>query len=728
MEEYKLDCKFYRDELRCGFYIPTAIKLAWAASLRVLAEIDRICTKYKIEYFADWGTLIGIVRHGGFVPWDDDLDICMKREDYRRFREVADRELPREYVIHDYERQEDHWLFLARVCNSKHINYSKEHLNKYHNFPYISAIDIFIQDYVYRDSDKEKERCDSVKYLLAVADSIIRDELDDKTLDANLSEIESKYGVSFDRNSDSRDLGISLYKLIETRLGETPESEADNLVQMFPWGIKGARGLSKKYYEHIIRLPFENTTIPVPACYAKVLTDRYGDYLKVHKIWSGHGYPYFEGQKANLQAVANFKLPEFTFNKDMLRRPEVDLSTGVKAISGEWIEEIKAVHVEVEDLLNTEQFDDSVLAMLADCQQATVDFGSYVEQAMGADRESVKVVVNSLETYCETLFDLYNNPEDKTCFIRLTEAFNEVEEEVRDQIIDKNIIVFVVDDIARFGEVEQLYNSLVANRDNEVYKTYAQTCFKDIYGNIMDEGLISEEEWEHIDLVVLTPDIIYFQNPYDDQNPCLTLQNEFFASNMRKNTKKLIYIAPKVDEFDSDAINDVYNMKYYVTAPGVILADEVYVQSDNMKNMYIKKLTEFAGTDTESIWSAKIVARPEVFADKENHFVNEKKKILFCFGENELFEHDPNSLNKAIDERLGLFRKNNGSLDLAVCIYPNEIEKEQKDRFFGFDLVDFNEIESKDIGEYDAYYGSPSPLVLGFVRSGKPVMIANYEI
>ena len=125
MSDMHISGEFYHDEIRCGFYIPTAIKQAWAASLTVLAEIDRICTKYKIEYFADWGTLIGVVRHGGFVPWDDDLDICMKREDYRRFREVADRELPPEYVIHDYERQEDHWLFLARVCNSNHINYSK---------------------------------------------------------------------------------------------------------------------------------------------------------------------------------------------------------------------------------------------------------------------------------------------------------------------------------------------------------------------------------------------------------------------------------------------------------------------------------------------------------------------------------------------------------------------------------------------------------------------------
>ena len=112
---------FLRDEVRCGFYIPTAIKQAWAATLAVLDEIDRICTQHNIKYFADWGTFLGAVRHGGFVPWDDDLDICMLREDYNRFREVCDEYLPEEFVIHDYERKKDHWLFLARVVNMVEI-------------------------------------------------------------------------------------------------------------------------------------------------------------------------------------------------------------------------------------------------------------------------------------------------------------------------------------------------------------------------------------------------------------------------------------------------------------------------------------------------------------------------------------------------------------------------------------------------------------------------------
>lgn len=64
------------------------------ANLRLLKEIDRICRKYKISYMLDSGTLLGAVRHEGFIPWDDDVDLAFTRANYEMFLKVAPRELP----------------------------------------------------------------------------------------------------------------------------------------------------------------------------------------------------------------------------------------------------------------------------------------------------------------------------------------------------------------------------------------------------------------------------------------------------------------------------------------------------------------------------------------------------------------------------------------------------------------------------------------------------------
>ncbi len=295
MSVFSID--YFRDEVRCGFYIPTAIKQAWAAELAVLHEIDRVCEKYGIRYFADWGSILGAVRHGGFVPWDDDLDICMLRNDYMRFREVADTELPEEYVIHDYERQENHWLFLARIVNNAKICFTSEYLNTHNNFPWLAGGDIFIKDYIYEDPEKEKERDDEVMHILTIADGIVEGSIKPEIAEEWLKKFEDRYDCCIDRTVDSRHIGIQLYRLAERQMARVPAGETQTVGQIFPFILKGGEGQSKRYYEEIIRLPFENTTIPVPASYDTILRSRYGDYLKIHKMMLGsNGTPVVYGK------------------------------------------------------------------------------------------------------------------------------------------------------------------------------------------------------------------------------------------------------------------------------------------------------------------------------------------------------------------------------------------------------------------------------------------------
>ena len=104
---------FFEDEVREGFYVPAMIKKAWAAELTVMYEVDRICRKHNIRYFSDWGTMLGAVRHGGFVPWDDDFDIMMRRKDYEHFLRVAEEELPEGFAVLNMDNTEGFWYFLC---------------------------------------------------------------------------------------------------------------------------------------------------------------------------------------------------------------------------------------------------------------------------------------------------------------------------------------------------------------------------------------------------------------------------------------------------------------------------------------------------------------------------------------------------------------------------------------------------------------------------------------
>lgn len=75
-------------------YNAAHLREAQLKQLGILREIDRICRKYEIGYWLDGGTLLGAVRHGGFIPWDDDIDIAMRLEDLPRFTEACQKELP----------------------------------------------------------------------------------------------------------------------------------------------------------------------------------------------------------------------------------------------------------------------------------------------------------------------------------------------------------------------------------------------------------------------------------------------------------------------------------------------------------------------------------------------------------------------------------------------------------------------------------------------------------
>ena len=113
----------------------------------MLVEIDRICRKYDIKYSLDGGTLLGAVRHKGFIPWDDDIDVIMLRNEYEKFYCVCKKELDKSRFFLQEYRTDKHYLFgyeKIRRKNSIFKRVGQEHLKQYGGI----FVDIFVADNV----------------------------------------------------------------------------------------------------------------------------------------------------------------------------------------------------------------------------------------------------------------------------------------------------------------------------------------------------------------------------------------------------------------------------------------------------------------------------------------------------------------------------------------------------------------------------------------------------
>jgi len=79
-------------------------------ALEILIEFDKICRKHKIDYWLTAGTMLGAVRHGGFIPWDDDIDISVRYKDLKRLSRVLQEDLPEQFVVQDYSTDKNYYL------------------------------------------------------------------------------------------------------------------------------------------------------------------------------------------------------------------------------------------------------------------------------------------------------------------------------------------------------------------------------------------------------------------------------------------------------------------------------------------------------------------------------------------------------------------------------------------------------------------------------------------
>ena len=317
--------EFYEDEVIEGFYVPSMLKKAWGVQMDVLNETDAICRRHDIPYFADWGTLLAAIRHNGYIPWDDDLDISMRRRDYERFLLYAKEELPEGFKVMTYKSQPDHHFFVARIVGKPRICFEEDHLRRFHGFPYIAGIDLFVLDNVYKDRDKERIRAKKAEYVVTVADNIADGRTTGKEARDQIAQCEEYTGKRIDRNLSGEDLRIRMYELAEGLFSMALDAESDALCQMMPFGLYDNHlYIPKEYYRSTVRLPYMETQISVPVCFDAVMRMKFGNYMEIRKSWNGHDYPFFYGQHESLVKCLDFEYPAYNATADdiiSLRQP-----------------------------------------------------------------------------------------------------------------------------------------------------------------------------------------------------------------------------------------------------------------------------------------------------------------------------------------------------------------------------------------------------------------------
>lgn len=318
---------YFNGETRDGFYIEEKMKRAWAAQLEVLDEIKRVCAITDTRFFADWGTLLGAVRHHGFIPWDDDMDICMLRPDYMRFLDAAPQYLSEFFELKSLYNDPTHDIVKARVITGRHINFDRNYLERFHGCPYVVGIDIFPIDYIPRDKNMFDEYLRCLKLTLQSASSIPQEPPYGEDVRKLLSSLENTFSTSF--NPENRPFH-EIKRLFDELSARYSPDDADEVCSMLHQACDCSYyHIPKEAYQDSIDMPFENTTIPVPVGYDAILKVKYGDgYMTPLRVNSSHEYPFYKKQEQSLKEVIekefNTTLSDDDFNA--LLRAKLNLS------------------------------------------------------------------------------------------------------------------------------------------------------------------------------------------------------------------------------------------------------------------------------------------------------------------------------------------------------------------------------------------------------------------
>lgn len=430
----------------------------------------------------------------------------------------------------------------------------------------------------------------------------------------------------------------------------------------------------------------------------------------------------------------------------------------------------RAIH-KVEQMLEKKNVA-AVLKLLEHSQETAIEIGALIESEEGEGT----AVVRMLEEYCEQLYLMYvavrggepMNP--KAACKSLKKALIRMENSIRNDIPTRTEAVFLPYKASMWDSLESVWRAAEKDESCDAYvvpipyfdKNPDGSCGEMHYEGGLYPPDVPVTDYREYDFASRHPDVIFIHNPYDSYNHVTSVHSFFYSENLRQYTDKLVYIPYFVlGEIDPEDRQAVAGMAHFCTCPGVIHADRVIVQSENMRRVYIKVLTEAAGENTRKIWEQKILGLGSPKFDKIRNTKKRdvdipeewlriiqkpngeyRKVVLYNTSVSALLQHDIKMLEK-IRDALEIFKEEKEEVALLWRPHPlieatissmrpelwmayQEIVGQYRQEAWGIydDTADLD----RALVLSDAYYGDGSSVVQLSRCIDMPVMIQNVNV
>ena len=606
LNELSFSKEFFCDEVREGFYVSETMKHYWAAEIKVLSEIDKICRRHDCKWFADSGTLLGIVRHKGFIPWDDDIDITMLRDDLEKFLTFAREELPDGYVILSTEDVAEYENPFCRITNSNVIDKRMNFLENNFGCPFIAGVDIFPLDNIYMDSEKEKNREERARYVFFTYKGVLEKKYNDDVLQNRIERIEQENNVII----DSINIKKSLLDLFVNISKECKDERTKEVAVMYRWVSEGIGKFLRAYYDEWEDMPFETTLLRTPLKYHEILSLYYGDYMTVVKGTAIHDYPIYKSQEDLFREKFNMNPTRYNFEKEKFK-PNLNRKTMMQE-QLELIELMHHIHEKIR-IIKSENDTNFLISYLQACQKAAIAIGTSLENKFGESGETILF----LEEYCEKIYEVCekNNNID----ISLDELLIKIEKSLVGLYENcKKEVLFLLCKFEWWETISGLFRKMSQNTN------YNITVISIPYYYHMNQRIIENQKSDFEEFSKIPElqgklinyeenylkkhfDKIIIQFPFDGYSGTIGIPESLYSENLKKHTDQLIYVPclkPECPESENDVANKA--MKDLIEQPAVFYSDKVVTGSEALRSYYIDTLVEMTDESNREYWNEKI--------------------------------------------------------------------------------------------------------------------------